>query len=179
MNALANPRVGDYVNRHFVSAFQKVATFQINGDQKQGGNVAVYFCTPQGRVLHAVAGPVDAATLLREAQWANEIFQLAQLEKQTPAQFQNFFRKAHLDRFQRGTNLPLCHYRLPIMDSLTPSELHHLLEQSRRLGLNNQDQVHLLLSVAPLPRLEQIYQIVFEKILNEKISTEPVAVVGE
>ena len=54
--------MGDYLNRHFVSAFQKVATFQIvNGAQKQGGNVASYFCTPEGRVLHAIAGPVDAA----------------------------------------------------------------------------------------------------------------------
>ena len=54
MNALANEEVGQYLNRHFVSAFQKVATFQINAGQKQGGNVAGYFCTPEGRVLHAL-----------------------------------------------------------------------------------------------------------------------------
>jgi len=35
--------------------------------------------------------------------------------------------------------------------------------------------VHLLLAVAPLPRLEQVYQVVFENILNERITTKPVA----
>ena len=65
MNALANPEVGAFLNKHFVSSFQKVATFQIVNGQKQGGNVASYFCAPDGRVLHCVAGPVDAGTMLR------------------------------------------------------------------------------------------------------------------
>jgi len=43
----------------------------VNG-QKQGGNVASYFCAPDGRVLHCVAGPVDAGTFLREAKWIVE-----------------------------------------------------------------------------------------------------------
>ena len=29
MGALANPEVGAFINKHFVSSFQKVATFQI------------------------------------------------------------------------------------------------------------------------------------------------------
>ena len=65
MNALASPEVGKYLNEYYVASFQKVATFKIVGQQKQGGNVASYFCAPDGRVLHAVAGPVDSATLLR------------------------------------------------------------------------------------------------------------------
>ena len=69
MNALANPEVGTYVNENFCSAFQKVGTFRIVGKNKQGGNVATYFCAPDGRVLHTIAGPVDAATFLREAKW--------------------------------------------------------------------------------------------------------------
>ena len=72
MNALANDEVGKYLNEYFVSSFQKVATFRIVGNQKQGGNVASYFCAPDGRVLHAIAGPVDAATMLREAKWVVE-----------------------------------------------------------------------------------------------------------
>ena len=93
MSALAHPQVGQYLNRHFVSAFQKVATFQINGNQKQGGNVAGYFCTPEGLVLHAVAGPVDAGTFLREARWANETYNLALLENhQTLVHLRSFFR---------------------------------------------------------------------------------------
>ena len=52
MNALANKEVGKYLNKHFVSSYQKVGTFKIVGKQKQGGNVASYFCAPDGRVLH-------------------------------------------------------------------------------------------------------------------------------
>ena len=72
MNALADPKVGKYLEENFVSSFQRVGTFRIVGKAKQGGNVASYFCAPDGRVLHAIAGPVDAATLLREAQWVVE-----------------------------------------------------------------------------------------------------------
>ena len=38
--------------------------------QRNGGNVASYFCTPEGRVVHAVTGPVAAEELLDEAHWA-------------------------------------------------------------------------------------------------------------
>ena len=72
MNALNNKEVGKYLNEYFVSSFQKVATFKIVGNQKQGGNVAAYFCAPDGRVLHLVAGPVNAATMLKEAKWVVE-----------------------------------------------------------------------------------------------------------
>ena len=51
MNALANPEVGKYLNEYFASSYQKVATFKIVNGQKQGGNVAAYFCAPDGRVL--------------------------------------------------------------------------------------------------------------------------------
>ena len=72
MNALANPEVGKYLNEYFACSFQKVATFRVVGGQKQGGNVASYFCAPDGRVLHVVAGPVNSATLLKEARWVVE-----------------------------------------------------------------------------------------------------------
>ena len=75
MNALNNPEVGKFLNENCVSSFQKVATFKIVGAAKQGGNVAAYFCAPDGRVLHCVAGPVDAATMLREAKWVVETAQ--------------------------------------------------------------------------------------------------------
>jgi hypothetical protein len=178
VNALAQVEVGQYLNRHFASAFQKVATFQINGGQKQGGNVAAYFCTPEGRVLHAVAGPVDGATLLRDARWVHETFQLAHLQQDAPAQLPTVFRKAHLERLRLEQNVALPEDRLPRPDTLTAKSLDQLLAQNPHLGLNEQGQVHLLLAVAPTPRLEQIYQVVFERVLNEKISTSPVAVVG-
>jgi hypothetical protein len=178
VNALANLSVGDYLNRHFVSAFQKVATFQVNHGQKQGGNVAAYFCTPDGNVLHAVAGPVDAGTFLREARWANETYQLAQLEKPTPAQLRVFFRKAHVDRLQQEHRIPLAQDRLPRPESVTPALLEQLLAQNPHLGLNNNGKVHLLLAVAAMPTINDVYRVVFEGILNEKISTNPVRVAG-
>ncbi len=106
MNALANPEVGSYLDRHFVSAFQKVATFRIVNGQKQGGNVAAYFCAPDGRVLHAVAGPVDAATMLREARWTVENAKKAVEEStRTETPFKLVFRRLHAERLRQEYGL--------------------------------------------------------------------------
>ena len=101
MNALNNPEVGKYLNEHFVSSFQKVATFKIVNQQKQGGNVAAYFCAPDGRVLHVVAGPVDAATMLRESKWVVETTKKALADaKDDGGRFKAYFRKAHAERLR-------------------------------------------------------------------------------
>jgi len=106
VNALANPEVGKYLNENFVASFQKVATFRIVGNQKQGGNVASYFCAPDGRVLHIVAGPVDAATLLREAKWVVEATKKAMDEsKGDGAKFKAYFRTAHADKLKAESGL--------------------------------------------------------------------------
>lgn len=106
MNALANPEVGKYFNEYFASSFQKVATFRLVGNQKQGGNVASYFCAPDGRVLHVVAGPVDAATFLREAQWVVATTKKAIAEsKGDGAAFKASFRKAHAERLRHEHGL--------------------------------------------------------------------------
>jgi len=106
VGALANPEVGKYLNEFFVSSFQKVGTFRIVNGQKQGGNVASYFCAPDGRVLHAVAGPVDAATMLREARWVVEGTQKAMKEsKGDGAQFKALFRQWHADRLRQDHGL--------------------------------------------------------------------------
>ena len=106
MNALANPEVGKYLNEYFVSAFQKVATFRIVNGQKQGGNVASYFCAPDGRVLDVIAGPVDAATLLKEAKWVVESTKKAMAEsKGDGAKFKALFRQWHADRLRQEAGL--------------------------------------------------------------------------
>jgi hypothetical protein len=106
VNALANEEVGKYINEHFVSSYQKVATFKVVGNQKQGGNVASYFCAPDGRVLHVVAGPVDAGTLLREAKWVVETTKLAMKDaKKDGAKFKAYFRKAHADKLRTENGL--------------------------------------------------------------------------
>jgi hypothetical protein len=155
VNALANGAVGRYVGAHFVSSFQKVATFKIVRGAKQGGNVASYFCTPAGEVVHAIAGPVDAATFLREARWAVETFKLAQLEASgSPARLRAFLHDAHAERLRRehGYDLGTGAGKLPVSG-----------------------RVHLLLAAAPLVKVEGAYKLVFEKFLGETVSAAPVA----
>jgi hypothetical protein len=106
VNALANPEVGKYINEHFTAAFQKVGTFKIVNGQKQGGNVATYFCAPDGRVLHCVAGPVDAATMLREAKWVVQTVEkaLAESEK-TKKSFKVLMREAHAEKLKKESGI--------------------------------------------------------------------------
>jgi hypothetical protein len=180
VNALAKEKVGTYLNTHFVSAFQKVATFRIAANkQKQGGNVASYFCTPDGSVLHAIAGPVNEDAFLREVRWVNETHNMATLENhKTVYQLRLFFRKAHYDRLaQNGHWLPKNTLSAVPATTVTPTYLKKVLDTHGH-GMGNQDKVCLILTAAPLAKVEQIYHTVFEKILNEKISTKPVNVAG-
>ena len=59
-----------------MAAHQQVGSFEVVNQfgnlQKNGGNVASYFCTPDGRVIHALSGPAPAEELLAEARWAVE-----------------------------------------------------------------------------------------------------------
>jgi len=106
VNALANAEVGKYLNEYFASSFQKVATFRIVGGQKQGGNVASYFCAPDGRILHVIAGPVNADTMLREAKWVVETTKKAMEDaKGDGGKFKAFFRKAHAERLKNEHGL--------------------------------------------------------------------------
>ncbi len=94
------------MNEHFVTSYQKVGTFKIVGNNKQGGNVASYFCAPDGRVLHCVAGPVDAATFLHEAQWVvDTVLAANQVSKGEGAKFKEAFRKAHAEKLLVETGL--------------------------------------------------------------------------
>jgi hypothetical protein len=106
VGALANDEVGKYLNEYFVSSFQKVATFKIVGKTKQGGNVASYFCAPDGRVLHVVAGPVNAATMLREAKWVVETAKAAIKDsKGNGGKFKAIIRTAHAKKLKDETGL--------------------------------------------------------------------------
>lgn len=101
MGALADKRVGDYVEKYFCSAYQRVGTFRIVGKAKQGGNVATYFCAPDGRVLHAIAGPVNADQFIREATWVVETAKKGiAAAKDDGASFKAFMRKAHAEKLR-------------------------------------------------------------------------------
>jgi hypothetical protein len=106
VSALASPEVGKYLNEYYVAAFQKVGTFRIVNGQKQGGNVASYFCAPDGRVLHVIAGPVDAGTFLREAKWVIETTKTAmKAAGDDGAKFKAIFRQAHAERLRQEHGL--------------------------------------------------------------------------
>jgi hypothetical protein len=158
-----------------VAAFQKVGTFRVEGVRKQGGNVAGYFCTPTGQVLHLLAGPVNGETLLREARWVVETWKLAVLEgREEAAQLMAFFRAAHAERLRQEHGEQV--RGQPLVTQEVSAALAALLDQPRFRGLNRQGQVHLLLSAAPLPRVGEVYRVVFERLLGERVSTSPVAV---
>jgi hypothetical protein len=106
VNALANKEVGEYVNKYFVSAFQKVGTFRIVNKNKQGGNVATYFCAPDGRILHVIAGPVNAQVMLREAKWVVETAKAGiEKSKGDGAAFKAYMRTVHADRLRKEHGL--------------------------------------------------------------------------
>jgi len=152
------PDVGNYLNRHYVSAFQRIAAFQKIGQAKVGGNVASYFCTADGEVLHALAGPQNAHVFLREARWANETYQMAQLENQVqPEQLRAFFRKAHLKRLQSDFWVNVPAEQLPKAANVSAKTVGELFDQNPQLNANG--KIHLLLAVAPLPRIEQRRQL--------------------
>jgi hypothetical protein len=162
--------VTDYVNENFVSYYQKVGTFQIIGGQKVGGNVASYFCLADGSVVHAVPGKVDGAKLLSEARFAYEIRRNALTagaklgtEKVDMIRYAQYIRKAHTDRYHAEANGQWDHGGKQSLPSTMPK---HVSQQA---------QVHWLLARNPLPRLDNTYPVVWQQVLNEKLSTLPVA----
>src|SRR5438105_10522929 len=108
---------------YFVSSYQKISTFRLTArGEKQGGNVASYFCTPEGRVLHVVVGPVSADKLLQEARWAEEVWKLAELQEiRSFAKLQALLRKVHLERLGSEHHLRLTTKQLPALEISTAS----------------------------------------------------------
>ena len=101
MGALSNVDVANYLNQHFVCSFQKVGNFRIVNGQKVGGNVASYFTLDDGSVLHVLAGPADANTMLREARWVVETRKLAIMTSHgNHDKYKAAWRKAHAERLQ-------------------------------------------------------------------------------
>jgi hypothetical protein len=179
VNALASERVAEYVRDRFVATYLKVGTFQIIGDRKVGGNVASYFCLPDGSVLHAVVGPANAPTFLTEARWAYEIRKTALTLSSDlstgavdQARLLSEVKKAHHERYlaeQGGRRLPPGNRGNPLSTS------HNPLPPQLPRHVSQQGQVHWLLTMSPLARLDQVYPIVWEDILRERLSGLPVA----
>jgi len=189
VSALANQQVGDFINKQFVSAYVKVGTFALVNGQKQGGNVASYFCLPDGSVLHAIAGPTDANTFLFESRWIVDVHNRAAFEgRDNVARYWKVVRDAHAERLQRdfgisrgqinrlhdlaaqATQEEAGRFTQP-RDPITAAKLQ-VLETHMHIG--NAGRVHLLAALFPQEKVEDVYKYVFERILNERVSSLPV-----
>lgn len=178
MNALASEQVADYLKDRFVATYMKVGTFQIvttkSGERKVGGNVASYFCLPDGTVVHAVPGPANETTFLAEARWAWETRKSA-LTHSTDlvtgdvdrSRLGSEMTKAHRERYLAAT--------YPGTRVKTKSVQHLVMPSQLPRQLTQHGQVHWLLASRPLERIDQIYPIVWEQILGEQLSGLPVA----
>ena len=159
-----------------MATYQKVGTFVLMNGRKVGGNVAAYFTLADGKVLHVVAGPVDAETLLEEARWVIETRKLAILESKGNAnKYKEIFRKAHAERLHADYGIN--GQRLGGLNNATAFTPFSPLFQ-KNLAANkgrHQAQIHYLMYSQPLADIKQIYPIVFEKILYQHVSGKPVA----
>jgi hypothetical protein len=178
VNALANDRVAELVNEHFVATYLKVGTFQIINGQKVGGNVASYFCLPDGAVVHAIAGPVDAQVFLREARWALETRKSALTLSTRLAtgevdqdKYRTLIQQAHEERYQAEQGMP----RVRHGKAVPKQGMNGALARQPPRGVSQPAQVHWLLATSPLPPIEELYPIVWEQILRERLSGLPVA----
>ena len=171
MNALADQRVADYFNDNFVCTYLKVGTFQIVNGQKQGGNVASYFCLDDGSVVHAIPGKVGADTLLTESRWAYET-------RKSALTLSTDFVKGDVDLKKCKEQLRRSHtesyYAEQNPGLLGRNTLPPLPMNMPRHG-SQQAQVHWLLGRSPLANLNDVYPIVWTKVLGEQLSSRSVA----
>jgi hypothetical protein len=168
--------VGQFIGENFEATHQKVGTFVVANGQKQGGNVASYFCLSDGTVVHSVAGPLDAQQFLREAKWAAEVRKLAVTEAGGEvSKYRATIRKAHAERLALEYGVPIAINALPqIAPGAPPVPARAVLRTHTARRISAQGQVHLILAHSPLPKLSQLYPIVFEGILKERLSALPV-----
>lgn len=173
MNALADENVGDYVAGHFVAAHKKVGTFQKDGNNKNGGNVATYFCLPDETVIHVIPGPVDADVFLREAHWAVEVYESAVMEHgDEPDGIKNYIKLAHAIRYQKehgGRALP----RLT-KGTAAASRINLQMPRSMPHGGAALAQAHWLMWSKPMAQLGEVYRTVWTEILGEQVTDVPV-----
>ena len=168
-NALTNAEVGEYMADHFAATSQKIGTFRIVNEQKVGGNVASYFLRPDGTVLHAIPGKVDAATFLREARFAVELNKLALLHGEGSTLRQKLVvAEGHGKRVLLVERQHNGNWAKP---ALTTTVDRQIAENANN-GV--QAQLCAVLAVSPLPKLAALYPVVWEKILNERVDLSPV-----
>ena len=184
--ALAKPEVGDFLSKNYVAVYDKVGTFTVNvaadgkTPNRNGGNVAAFFVTPSGYVIHAVAGPRTAEAFLAEAQWATAVY--AQILKETSrtattpaeqlARISAALKQSHaaaLDLLTKpGTAGPLVE-----LVRHTPSS-DPKLKGLEEAGRKQREQVHRLFKSKAFEPLATIGPEVYSQILGETVTAQEV-----
>ena len=153
--------MGEFIGEHFVATHQQVGDFEavnVNGRvKKNGGNVASYFLTPTGRVIHSVVGPVTAKKLLLEAKWATDAY----------AAVKNMPLKKQMQHMSQVHMLAAAYQT----NGWNVQNWQQLIEQQLwRRGGSKDHRVHLLLGSKPLAPVAKVYEEVFHHILGQKVS---------
>ncbi len=159
----------------------------MNGQlQKNGGNVASFFCTPDVKVIHATAKPINADQLLREATWAVTTYRevLEQEPKSLPVQMK-LVEQAHLKQLKQSSwdfdskvraELPRAQqdYRTKMQRDRNCRCLESPLLVARRNAARSfgGDRVHQIMLAQPLQPLQSVYREVFEKLTNERANED-------
>ncbi len=165
MGALSDPRVEKLFVENFITAHQRIGDFQRMttpiGTIKVGGNVASYFCTPEGRVIHGVLGPASAEVLLAEANWALQTYK--PIAKDELARQKEHLAKKHAEAARTAPDRPGA--------IMLPGDLEPLLEWPAGRG----HQIHELFAKHPLASLTEAYRYIFERLLHEPVSDQALA----
>lgn len=139
-----------------MATFQQAGDFlvtPVNGKMiKNGGNVVSYFCTPEGRLIHAVGGPVDAKRLLEEARWAVDAFDRVQSAKTNRKA--TVLREAH----QFAAN--------------NTRSIEHIGRVGRQQLSFEQTRVHRLLSKYAYMPMSQLETTLFQALSGEHFETD-------
>ena len=124
-----------------------------------------------------MAGPVDAAALLGEARWVVETRKMGIARSQGSIdRYRSFWGDAHGERLQSEHGIVMESQHQP-RNTHRESATARMIRRGRAApSLNLQGQVHSFLAQKPLPKLEEIADVVFERILREPVSTLPVRV---
>lgn len=184
--ALAKPEVGDFLSKHFVAVHDKVGTFTVTvgpdgkTPNRNGGNVAAFFCTPAGDVIHAVAGPRTGEAFLAEAQWATAVY--AEIRKQTTrmAPAERVVRSAAALKQAHAAALEVLKKPNVNAPEAMVSLIRHTPSADAKLkglenaGLKQREQVHGLLKTRAFEPLATIGPEVYTKILGETVTTDAV-----
>lgn len=189
--ALAKPEVGDFLSKNFVSVHDKVGTFQVNvgsdgkTPNRNGGNVAAFFCTSNGYVIHVAAGPRTAEAFLAEAKWAVAVYSQILSDRSLGAS------QARADQIPRVT-AALRQAHSSALDLLNnPNQagpgrefvLHDPPSDPKLKGLEDasrkqRKQVHALFKTHAFEPLATIGPKVYTDILGEKVTGQEVQLTG-